>query len=190
MLSQTLVSDSGRAIKTVVLGFSSDPAIRWLYPEPHAYLCAFPRMVEYFGGGAFANGGAYHADGFVGATMWLPPGVYPDGEKLEALFGKTLTEAQLTLVGPAMEEMDVFHPEEPCWHLAFIAVDPPHQRQGLGAALLKHGLERCARDGLPAYLEATSPENRAFYQRHGFETLGKIQPGEAPPIWPMLSRQT
>lgn len=186
MLSKTLEADSDRSVSTVILAFSSDPAIRWLYPESYAFLNNFPRFVTYFGGGSFVNGGAYHSDGFVGAAMWLPPGIYPDAEKLEALFGETLTEAQLALVGPAMEQMAGYHPDEPCWHLAFIAVDPPHQRQGLGTQMLEHGLQQCARDGLPAYLEATSRENRAFYAQHGFETLGKIQPGDGPPVWPML----
>jgi GNAT superfamily N-acetyltransferase len=188
MLSQTLVSDAGRAIRTVVLGFSGNPVVRWLYPEPDAFLRNFPAMVQHLGGGAFASGGAYHADGFAGAAMWLPPNVYPDDERLEALLAATLTEAQLEVVGPISREMEAYYPEEPCWYLAFIAVDPPHQRRGLGSALMKHGIERCTRDGLPAYLEATSLENRAFYERHGFETLGKIQPGPAPPIWPMLRR--
>jgi hypothetical protein len=48
--------------------------------------------------------------------------------------------------------------------------------------LLRHALERCDRDRLPAYLDATSPRNRALYARHGFEELGVIQAGSSPPM--------
>lgn len=52
--------------------------------------------------------------------------------------------------------------------------------------LLRHALERCDQDQLPAYLEATSPMNRSLYGRHGFEEIGVIQAGASPPLWPML----
>jgi hypothetical protein len=48
------------------------------------------------------------------------------------------------------------------------------------------GLARADRDGLPAYLEASAPRNRALYERHGFEVVGEIQAGDSPPLWPML----
>jgi hypothetical protein len=51
---------------------------------------------------------------------------------------------------------------------------------------LRRGLERCDRDGLPTYLEASHPRNRTRYERHGFETIGEIQFGVCPPGWPML----
>ena len=37
--------------------------------------------------------------------------------------------------------------------------------------LLEPDLRRCDQDGVPAYLEATSPLNRAFYARNGFEVI-------------------
>ena len=56
-------------------------------------------------------------------------------------------------------------------------------RPGLGLA---HALERCDRDGLPAYLEATSARSKALYQRHGFQEVGAIQEGNSPELYPML----
>jgi ribosomal protein S18 acetylase RimI-like enzyme len=67
-----------------------------------------------------------------------------------------------------------------------IGVDPAYQGRGYGAALLRHALQTCDRDGLPAYLEATSPRSAALYQRHGFEVIGVIQVADSPPIFPML----
>jgi hypothetical protein len=38
----------------------------------------------------------------------------------------------------------------------------------------------------PPYLESTNPRNLSLYLRHGFEILGTIRVGEAPPVVPML----
>ena len=51
--------------------------------------------------------------------------------------------------------------------------------------MLSQALSACDGQKLPAYLEATSPRNIRFYQRHGFEALGSIQVGDAPPVVPM-----
>jgi ribosomal protein S18 acetylase RimI-like enzyme len=72
--------------------------------------------------------------------------------------------------------------------LPFIAVDPAYQGKGHGEALMAYALARCDRDKLPAYLESTNPRNVSLYRRHGFEPIGTIQVGSAPPIVPMLRR--
>lgn len=85
-------------------------------------------------------------------------------------------------------QMDVIHPHEPHWYLPLIGVEPMAQGRGLGTALLRHRLERCDAEGLPAYLEATTERNRDLYARHGFEVLRVLQAGASPPMWAMLRR--
>jgi hypothetical protein len=47
-------------------------------------------------------------------------------------------------------------------------------------------LERCDREGLPAYLEASSPRNRALYERHGFVVVEEMRLAkDSPPLWRM-----
>jgi hypothetical protein len=47
-------------------------------------------------------------------------------------------------------------------------------------------LERCDRKQLPAYLEASSPRNRALYERHGFNVVEEIRMAKSsPPMWRM-----
>ncbi len=41
-----------------MMAFSSDPIMRWLWPEPHKYVWHFPALVRGFGGRAFENGTA------------------------------------------------------------------------------------------------------------------------------------
>jgi ribosomal protein S18 acetylase RimI-like enzyme len=92
-------------------------------------------------------------------------------------------QAELSAV---FERMGSYHPSEPHWYLPLIGVDPVHQRNGHGAALLRHALDRCDRDHALAYLESSNPANIPLYQRHGFEVLGTIQAGSSPRIVPML----
>jgi GNAT superfamily N-acetyltransferase len=65
-------------------------------------------------------------------------------------------------------------------------VDPVAQGGGLGSSLLRFALALCDRDGLPAYLEASTARSRALYARHGFEEIGDIQVGSSPRVWAML----
>lgn len=180
--------EEGSAIATVVLAFVADPVTRWAWPHPHQYMAAMPRFVRAFGGRAFAHRGAYGTDAYVGAALWLPPGVHPDEQRLGELMERTTSPAARA-AGPAMfEEMAEHHPNEPHWYLPLIGVDPAHQGKGHGDALMAYALERCDRDGLPAYLESTNPRSISLYRRHGFEPLGTIQVGSAPPLVPMLRR--
>ena len=82
--------------------------------------------------------------------------------------------------------MESYHPEEPCWYLPIIAVDPFYQGKGYGSQLMKHALSRVDEDGLPAYLESSNPRNISLYERLGFEIMGQIQIGTSPIVTPMI----
>jgi RimJ/RimL family protein N-acetyltransferase len=59
---------------------------------------------------------------------------------------------------------------------------PSRQGHGHGTALLRPILDRCDREGVPAYLEASNPRCARLYERLGFTTTGTIRPLGAPPI--------
>jgi len=59
------------------------------------------------------------------------------------------------------------HPKEEFIHLWLMAVVPDQQGNGIGAKLLNESLE--VYKGKLIYVETTTPENRSFYQQHGFE---------------------
>lgn len=180
--------DEATAVAVVTLGFSTDPIARWSWPDPAVYLEAFPHFVRAFAGKASAHGTAYYAEGYAGAALWLPPDVHPDGEAPGALMESTAAEAIRKDLFEVVAQMETYRPHEPHWFLPLIGVDPGRQGQGHGDALMRHALERCDREGRLAYLDATSPRNRALYERHGFERLATVQVGSSPPITPMLRR--
>ncbi len=181
-------SDEERCLAVLTLAFASDPPCRWAWPDPQQYLEAFPRFARAFGGGAIAHGTANYYEGFAGVALWLPPGAPPDEAAVVKLIQDTVTNARQGAMFSMFEQMDAFHPREAHWHLPLIGVDLAHQRKGVGSALLRHILRECDSQKLPAYLEATSPQNVLLYERHGFKRLGIIQVADSPPVVPMLRR--
>ena len=180
--------DEGAVTGALTLAFSGDPMARWAWEDPQAYLRAFPRFVQKFGGRAIQLGTAHYAEGFSGVALWYPPGEGPDEDTLVAVIEETTSEARRQDLFAILEQMGNFHPEEPHWYLPLIGVDPRFQSRGVGSILMKHALAICDREGVAAYLESSSPRNIPFYERHGFDILGEIQHGDSPVMAPMLRK--
>ena len=178
--------EASAVIQTIVLGFANDPITRWCWPAADAYLEAMPRFVMASGGKAFANESAYTVEEYCGAALWLPPGIKEDEKALEQLTRETVDVGKQAELGAAFKQLDAYHPDQPHWYLPLIAVDPYHQRQGIGALLMKHAMHRCDQDGVAAYLESSNPKNISLYERHGFEVVGEIQVGTVPLLTPMV----
>ena len=179
--------DADRVMRTIALGFIGDPVARWMWPDAETYLDVMPKFAAAFGGKAIEHGAAYVAAGYKAAALWLPPGVESDEEKIEALLEATIAPEIGDDVSAIFEQMDECHPSaENCWYLPLIAADPAFVGQGLGAAIMKHALQRCDEDGAMAYLESSNPRNISLYERHGFEIVGKIQAGSSPVLTPMI----
>jgi len=185
-VSQTNQRD--RAIATLVSAFVADPITRWFYPSAARFLEEFPQVLSVIGDRAFENGSAYASADHSAVAIWFGPGVEPDREALVRM----REQRSLDVSEEREEELRGFrerhaaaHPKEPHWYLNFIGVDPAYQGRGLGSALLSHALTVVDQDGLPAYLEATTLNNRRLYERHGFVLLDEIQYGSSPAMYAM-----
>jgi ribosomal protein S18 acetylase RimI-like enzyme len=181
-------ADQQAVVTVITLAFCNDPMARWAFPDPATYLRVMPQVARAFGGNGFALGAAHVTAGGTAAAMWLPPGVHPDGNTLEALIGGHVQADRQEDMGRVFALMDTFHPTDPCWYLPLIGVDPACQGRGLGSALLRYALEQVDREGAVAYLESSNARNVPLYQRHGFEVIGEIQSGSSPTLVPMLRK--
>jgi GNAT superfamily N-acetyltransferase len=170
----------------MTMAFSADPVARWAWPDPLQYINTFMPLVTLFGGKSLDHGSAYVIGDFSGVAQWLPPGVQPDDGPMGELFEQNMSGPKLGELLFPFEQMAGFHPHGPHWYIPLIGVDPMFHGRGYGTELMRHGLVACDRDQRPAYLEATSPVNRRFYERHGFRVLGEIRSGDSPPLFPML----
>ncbi|HWP66515.1 MAG TPA: GNAT family N-acetyltransferase [Candidatus Limnocylindria bacterium] len=177
-----------QTISTIVAAFITDPLTRFAWPSPHEHLSAMPLATREFAGRSFEHGTAYVSAGLHGAAPWLPPGVYPNGEALEAVFRSTVAADRLDDLLGTFEQMGRWHPDEPHWYLPLIGVEPVAQGRGLGSEFPRHAVARCDETSTPAYLESSNPRNIPLYQRFGFEILGEIGVGKAPVVTPMLRR--
>jgi ribosomal protein S18 acetylase RimI-like enzyme len=174
-----------RVIQAIVIGFSTDPLGRWFWPNATSYLNSGPGFDAY-GGRAIASGTGYVTENYEGVALWMPPGIEPDEERMIPILQATVPEEILEDVFAVFAAMEAYHPEDPCWYLPLIAVDPYYQGNGFGSQLMKHALNRVDQDGIPAYLESSNPRNISLYERHGFEVMGQIQIGSSPVVTPMI----
>jgi ribosomal protein S18 acetylase RimI-like enzyme len=122
------------------------------------------------------------------AAAWLPPyapadpGGFFEQAQLFVAFARMCGIARLGL-GPALAAaMEKSHPAQPFFYLAFIAVAPRLQGQGLGSALLAATLKRIDGKRMAAYLENSNLKNRRLYERAGFIARRNIAPPRAPPL--------
>jgi len=172
-------------VKAVLtLGFSTDALLRWVFPDPSSYLKCFDVWMEEFSKIAFENNIVYSEENLFGSSLWHPPGVEFDNSVLESTF-EYIPEDRVEVVIKFFEEFEKYHPDD-AWYLPFIAVDPSHQRKGIGSFLLKEALKMIDEKGDRAYLEASNESNKALYERHGFVEIGRVQFEDSPPAFPMI----
>ncbi|WP_309088021.1 GNAT family N-acetyltransferase [Phenylobacterium sp.] len=179
-------SESDAVLDTLMLAFSGDPCLRYVLDTPEKLLKGFRPFARAMGGAALEAGTAWLAEDAAAAALWLPPGVTTDREAMMAVIGELAREEKLPVLAEVGETIARYHPEEPHWYLAMIGVDPARQGRGYGSAILRESLRRCDEDRVIAYLESSNPKNEPLYERHGFEVLGSVQPGDFPGIKPMV----
>lgn len=175
-------------VETLVVAFMDDPVITWCVPDPDRRPAIMRAFFEIVVDVNQPYGQLYTTDPVPAAgAVWVPPGCQPTGgeaEHLGTLYVEAAEEYADRMVA-VMERVEACHPQEPHDYLAFLGTRPGWQSRGLGSALLREVLDRCDREGRPAYLEATSEGNRRLYSRHGFEVTDEITLPDGPTMWPM-----
>ena len=78
------------------------------------------------------------------------------------------------------------HPHDEHVYLWFLAVDPSHQRGGVGRALLARVYGGAA---APVYLDTANPANVPYYASNGFEEIGRADGPRGASMW-FMTRPT
>jgi len=168
--------------------FQDDPVSSWVFPGAEYRRRTHHRLMAAFADAVFADGRVDLTEDGAACALWLPvpaeehggaedgpaqirEAVDPENERVELI-------ARLT---------DGIHPSGRAHaYLWMIGVVPERQGEGLGTALIGTVLDRCDREGLPAYLEASSARGKALYERLGFEFTGRaLDLPDGPRMWPM-----
>jgi ribosomal protein S18 acetylase RimI-like enzyme len=127
--------------------------------------------------------GAIRDNGLAGVAVTFPPGAYPPPSRTEARYVLAFLVAG---PGPIVRGLrtgavqDGGHPEDPHVYLWFLAVDPAHQRGGVGRALLARVYEDA---GAPVSLDTSNPDNVPYYASAGFEEIGRGMLPRNTPMW-------
>jgi GNAT superfamily N-acetyltransferase len=180
--------DVRRIASTLARAFFDDPVFGWAYPDEHRRRGTLPSFFSLYTQGLQRHDEVYVAGQASGTALWAPPGEPPTPEEEAEEFNRRLEEMsgvdaeRLFAIGKLIEE---HHPPGSYYFLQFMGVEPDSQGRGIGSALLAPMLERCDREGVRAYLDATSPHNKRLYERHGFRASGQYAPEGGPPLWPM-----
>jgi GNAT superfamily N-acetyltransferase len=192
-------SDRSAVVGGLARAFYDDPLFNHFVPDPISQSKA---LLAFMGAGLadaapFGETWIARTDGKIACSaVWLPPGAYPRTVRrdlLSSLRGApTFVRSGRRLAGAVrlLGAVDKAHHEvpEPHYYLNILGTDPLFQRMGAGSAALLPVLERCDREGLAAYLETQKEENLAYYARHAFELIKKVDVGGVPPIWTMLRK--
>ncbi len=162
------------AYRTLVAAFEDDPFARTLYPVEEEYEAHFPSLVEADGGRAFDAGFVDSYPAGLGAAVWLPPGIEPDAEEVEAHLAATVPAERLAAIAGGLRAQVALRPHPPHWTLSWIGVPPPAQGAAIGSMLLRQGLARVDADGAPAWVEATDRRSARLFASFGFEVTGVV----------------
>jgi ribosomal protein S18 acetylase RimI-like enzyme len=168
---------------TLALAFYDDPVVMWWIDDGSRRRELLPGFFGAVAGSFLAYEETYSVDGGVSAAVWAPPGA-DDDEELPAVLGEVVEEYSERLF-EILGLMEETHPTEPHYYLFLLGTRPEWQGRALGSSLMTPVLEKCDRDRVPAYLEATSERNKQLYLRHGFEVTDVIPLPDGPTMWPM-----
>ncbi|MFH8639811.1 GNAT family N-acetyltransferase [Streptomyces goshikiensis] len=184
-------SDRDAVARLLDVAFRDDPVSGWVFPDPEHRAAVHGKFLGVFVDVALEEGRIDCAVDGSAAALWLRvPAGDPDAEAAEDEVPARMRAAadpdneRCELVGrltgavhPTAEEHE---------YLLMIAVAPGRQGEGLGTELMRPVLERCDREGLPAYLEASTERSKVLYERLGWEVTGEpVRLPDGPLMWPM-----
>ncbi|MGW1774371.1 GNAT family N-acetyltransferase [Streptomyces sp. NPDC002104] len=184
-------SDRDAVARLLDEAFRSDPVSSWVFPDPEHRAAVHGKFLGVFVDVALAEGRIdYAADGSA-AALWLRiPAGDPEAEHVE----DEVPAKMRAVADPDNERCELVgrltgavHPmAEEHEYLLMIAVAPGRQGEGLGTELIRPVLERCDREGVPAYLEASSERSKGLYERLGWQFTGEaVRLPDGPLMWPM-----
>ena len=188
MVRKATGDDRSALVESLTAVFHHDPVFMWWVPDPQRR----PQILRSFFE-VVIDVNQPHDELYVtepdpvSVAVWVPPGCQPSGDAAEQMVRWMIDAAAETAdrLVAVLERMDQVHPHDPHAYLFFLATLPQWQSRGIGSAVMRKVLDRCDRDGIPAYLEASNVDSRRLYLRHGFQVTGEIRLPDGPSMWPM-----
>ncbi|MGP3754921.1 Acetyltransferases [Streptomyces sp. LamerLS-316] len=180
--------DRDQVVRILEEAFHDDPVSSWVFPDEEHRRAVHGKFLGVFADVTLEGGRIDLLEDGTAAALWLsvPAGPPDEEDDTPALMRETADpdNERAELVGRLTGAV---HPHDRAHeYLLMIGVSPERQGEGIGEALMRGVLERCDREGTPAYLEASSERSRGLYERLGFAFMGRtVDLPQGPPMWPM-----
>lgn len=181
-------ADAAAVAGVLARAFVADPVMAYLFPDAASRVQRLQRFYD-----LIVRAEADPADWTIAgddaaATIWRPPGK-----------GSVPTATMLRLAWPMLRAfgsglpralrlqalLDVHHPAEPHWYLAFAGCVPEQQGRGFGGAAIRAKLAAVDAARLPAGLETATETNLGLYGALGFRVTGRFDFAPGQPMWTM-----
>ena len=159
---QASAGDIEGMARSLARAFTDDPVWMWFMPDDATRTRRLEVVFATFTRKLYLRHGedCYTTDDYAGAALWAPPGHEKmstrDTLRIVPGWTRAIGWRQLLRSLRGVASFDKVHPHERHYYLPFVGVIPETQGRGLGTALMKPVLEKCDRESVPAYLEATS----------------------------------
>jgi GNAT superfamily N-acetyltransferase len=167
-------SEVPQVTEILAAAFRNDPLWRWVFRDPDGLAVWWRFLI----GSALRYPWVFVGDDYAAASVWIPVGASEltpsEEDEVEPLL-EELLGARAAMALELLERFEAAHPRErPHYYLSLLGVRPESRGAGLGMSLLAENLARIDREGAPAYLESSNPENVTRYERLGFERIGEF----------------
>jgi GNAT superfamily N-acetyltransferase len=184
--------DRGLVVRLLDEAFQDDPVSGWVFPGEDHRRTTHHRLMAAFTDIVLAEGRIDLVEDGTGCALWLSVPAAEPADAADAAGDEAVRlreqadpdNERVELIARLMAEV---HPAGRAHaYLWMVGVTPGHQGRGLGTALIRRALDRCDREGLPAYLEASSLRSIGLYERLGFAATDRtLDLPDGPRMWPM-----
>jgi GNAT superfamily N-acetyltransferase len=169
----------GQAAQVLGRAFQGDEGFEYIVPDEIRRTRLVPsflgRVIRY----CLLYGEVCTTPTLEGVACWLPPGntrptytrMLRTGLLTESLKFGWAGFLKLMYIENYLEKIHRHSVPGPHWYLWWLGVEPTHQGQSTGGALMQPVLERAEAEGLPCYLETDNEANVLFYEKHGFRVV-------------------
>ena len=178
----------GEAARIITDALLDDPGWRAVGPDSRkrrrrvllGYHRAVVEVTHRHGGPIY---GAFRDDRLAGVAVTFAAGRYPPPAYTFVRYVPSFLRAgPATIVRGlrASAVQDKGHPPEEHQFVWQLAVDPDHQRSGVGRALLGRVFEDAE---APVFLDTANPDNVPYYASQGFEEIGRAALPRGATMW-------
>lgn len=184
-------AEYGEAARIITDALLDDPGWRAVGPDSRArrrkvllrYHRAVVEISRRHGGPIY---GAYRGGDLAGVAVTFGPGLYPAPSYTFLRYVPSFLRAgpAATVRGlRASAVQDKGHLAEEHHFVWQLAVDPSHQRSGVGRALLQRVADSAQAADVPMYLDTANPDNVPYYASFGFEEIGRAPLPRGATMW-------